>query len=89
MGNKLIDMVWSMRRKIRINTQKIYKWKVRQNVHGGQQDYGMHYWETYAPVVAWQTLRIFMILSLIQGRQVFNLILSLHILKLQLKNHSA
>ena len=26
-GNKLIDMVWSMRRKRRINTQEIYKWK--------------------------------------------------------------
>ena len=38
-GNKLIDMVWSMRRKRRINTQEIYKWKVRLNVHGGQQEY--------------------------------------------------
>ena len=26
-GNKLIDMVWSMRRKRRVNTQEIYKWK--------------------------------------------------------------
>ena len=26
-GNKLIDMVWPMRRKRRINTQAIYKWK--------------------------------------------------------------
>ena len=37
------------------------------NVYGGQQEYGVHYWETYALVVTWQTLRIFMILSLIQG----------------------
>ena len=66
-GNKLIDIVWSMRRKRRINTQEICKWKVRLNVHGGQQEYGIHYWETYDPVVTWQTLRIFMILSLIQG----------------------
>ena len=39
-GNKLIDMVWSMRWKRRINTQEIYKWKVQLNVHGGQQEYG-------------------------------------------------
>ena len=26
-GNKLIDMVWSMRRNEKINTQEIYKWK--------------------------------------------------------------
>ena len=36
-------------------------------MHGGQQEYGIHYWETYAPVVAWKTLRVFMILSLIHG----------------------
>ena len=65
--NKLIDMVWSMRRKRRINTQEIYKWKAQLNVHGGQKEYGIHYWETYAPVVTWQTLRGFMILSLIHG----------------------
>ena len=35
-GTKLIDMVWSMRRKRRINTQEVYKWKARLNVHGGQ-----------------------------------------------------
>ena len=66
-GNKLIDMVWSMRRKRRIITQEIYTWKLRLNVHGGPQEYGIHYWETYAPVATWKTLRIFMILSLIQG----------------------
>ena len=51
-GNKLIDMMcWSMRRKRKINTQEIYKWKVQLNVHGGQQEYRIHNWETYAPVV--------------------------------------
>ena len=45
-GTKLIDMVWSMRRKRRINTQEVYKWKARLNVHGGQQEHGVHYWDT-------------------------------------------
>ena len=36
-------------------------------MHGGQQENGIIYWETYAPVVTWQTLRVFMILSLIHG----------------------
>ena len=36
-------------------------------MHRGQQEYGIHDWETYAPVVTWQTLRVFMILSLIHG----------------------
>ena len=52
-GTKLIDMVWSMRRKRGINTQEVYKWKARLNVHGGQQEHGVHYWDTYAPIVMW------------------------------------
>ena len=68
-GTKLIDMVWSMRRKHRINTQEVYKWKARLNVHGGQHVHGVHYWDTYTPVVTWQTVRLFLILSLILGWQ--------------------
>ena len=52
-GIKRIDMVWSMHHKHQIKIQEIYKWKVQLNVHGGQQDSGVHYWETYAPVVMW------------------------------------
>ena len=62
-------MVWSMRRKRCINTQEVYKWKARLNVHGGQQEHGVHYWDTYAPVVTWQTVRFFVILSLLLGWQ--------------------
>ena len=68
-GAKLIDMVWSMRRKRRISTQEVYKWKARLNVHGGQQEHGIHYWDTYAPVVTWQTIRLFLVLSLLLGWQ--------------------
>ena len=66
-GTKLLDMVWSMRRKRRINTQEVYKWKARLNVHGGQQEHGVHYWDTYAPVVTWQTVQFFLILSILLG----------------------
>ena len=34
-------------------------------MHGGQQEHGVHYWDTYAPVVTWQTGRFFLILSLL------------------------
>ena len=40
-----------MRHKRRITTQEVYKWKAHLNVHGGQQEHGVHYWDTYAPVV--------------------------------------
>ena len=66
-GTKLIDMVWSMRCKRRIKTQEVYKWKACLNIHGGQQEHAVHYWDTYAPVVTWQMVRFFMILSILLG----------------------
>ena len=66
-GTKLIDMVWSMQCKWRIKTQEVYKWKACLNVHGGQQEHGVHYWDTYAPVVTWQMVRFFLILFILLG----------------------
>jgi hypothetical protein len=51
-----------MRRKRRIATQEVYKWKARLNVHGGKQTKFVNYWETYSPVVGWTTIRTFLIL---------------------------
>ena len=56
-----------MRRKRRIKTQEVYKWKAWLNVHGGQQVHGVHYWDTYAPVMTLQTVRLFLILSITLG----------------------
>jgi hypothetical protein len=39
-GVKVLDSVWAMRRKRRIKTKEVYKWKARLNIHGGQQEYG-------------------------------------------------
>ena len=66
-GTKLINMVWLMCCKHWIKTQKLCKWKAQLNMCRGQQDYGMHYWETYAPVVTWQTVYFFLILSITFG----------------------
>ena len=67
-NTKLLDMVWAMRRQQQIDTQQVYKWKARLNVHGGQQEHGVNFWETYAPVVSWQTLMLFFIHSILKGR---------------------
>ena len=56
-----------MRQKRRIATNEVYKWKARLNVHGGKQEYGLNYWETYSPVVVWTTVRLFLILTLLNG----------------------
>jgi hypothetical protein len=56
-----------MKRKRRIKTREVYKWKARLNVHGGMQTHGVNYWDTYAPVVTWPTIRLILILSLLFG----------------------
>ena len=66
-NNKVLDAVWAMKRKRKIKSREIYKWKSRINVHGGQQEYGINYWDTFAPVVSWAAIRLVLILSIIKG----------------------
>ena len=66
-GEQILPSVWAMKRKRRISTRKVYKWKARLNVHGGKQTKGVNFWETYAPVVSWTSIRLFLILSVLKG----------------------
>jgi hypothetical protein len=45
----IIDSVWSMKRKWRLKTNKVDKHKARLKIHGGQQQHGVNYWETFHP----------------------------------------
>ena len=66
---RILDAVWSMRRKRRIATREVYRWKARLTVHGGQQQHGVNYWETYSPVVNWFSVRFFLTLAILHGWQ--------------------
>ena len=66
-GVKVLDSVWSMKRKRRVKTNQVYKHKARLNVHGGQQEMGVNYWETYAPVVTWAAIRMVLILVILNN----------------------
>lgn len=57
--------VWAMRRKRRISTQEMCKWKARLNLHGGKQTKFLNFWETCGPVVGWTTIRMFLILMIL------------------------
>jgi len=41
------------------------KYKARLCAHGGMQTWGENYWETYAPVVNWLSVRTLMIISIL------------------------
>ena len=66
-GVKVLPSVWSMKRKRDIKTQRVYKHKARLNVHGGKQEFGENYFETYAPVVTWFSIRLLLVLSIINN----------------------
>jgi len=48
--------IWSFKRK-RFPDGRLMKHKARLCAHGGQQQWGVNYWETYAPVVNWISVR--------------------------------
>ena len=57
-----IMMIWSFKRK-RHPDGTLKKHKARLCCHGGQQQWGLNYWETYAPVVSWSSIRFLLTLS--------------------------
>ena len=57
-----IMMIWSFKRK-RNPDGTLNKHKARLCCHGGQQQWGVNYWDTYAPVVTWSSIRILMTIA--------------------------
>jgi hypothetical protein len=58
----VIPTTWAFRVK-RLPTGLIRKLKARLCVRGDREIENVHYWETYAPVVSWTTVRLLLILS--------------------------
>jgi len=63
-GAKTILSVWAFKLK-RFPDGQIMKHKARLNAHGGMQRWGVDYWETYAPVVNWISVRLMMAITII------------------------
>jgi hypothetical protein len=66
-GVPLLSSVWQMKRKRKPSTGEISKYKARLIVNGKEQIQGVHYEETYAPVVGWATIRFVMTLAIINN----------------------
>ena len=66
-NQQILKAVWSMKRKRRVATGEIYKWKARLCVDGSRQIKGVNYWDTYAPVVSWESVRTLLTLALTNG----------------------
>jgi hypothetical protein len=64
---KVLSSVWSMKRKRRILSREVYKWKAHLNAHGGQQEHGINFWETYSPVVNWFSIWLYLVILILRG----------------------
>jgi len=63
---KLLNAILSYRRK-RTPAGVLQKYKARICTDGSQQQHGVDYWETYAPVVSWSTVCLLLTLASIHG----------------------
>jgi hypothetical protein len=66
-GATVLPTVWAMRRKRKQDTGEIYKYKGRLNVDGSRQTRGINFWETFAPVATWASIRFILVLTLIHN----------------------
>ena len=66
-NTKVLPGVWVLRRKRKILTGKVYKYKARLNLDGSKQEKGIHFDQTYAPVASWAVVRLILILALVWG----------------------
>ncbi len=48
-----------------LTTGAITKHKARLNLHGGKQEFGMTYYDTYAPVVTWFAIRLMIVFGIL------------------------
>ena len=65
-NTKIIQSIWTFKRK-RFPDGRVQKHCARLCAHGGQQQWGINYWENYAPVVNWMSIRTLLVISLKQN----------------------
>ena len=63
-GARTILSVWAFKLK-RFPDGQVMKNKARLNAQGGMQRWGVDYWETYAPVVNWISVRLMLAITII------------------------
>jgi hypothetical protein len=64
-GTEVVPSVWPMQHKQDLTTGRVTKHKARLNLHGGKQEFGTNYYETYMPVVTWFTIQLLIVFGIL------------------------
>ncbi len=80
LGTKTILSIWSFKRN-QHPVGTLHKHKAGLCARGGMQIWGQNYWETYAPVVNWVSVRILLAIAKIHGLFSRSIDFVLHFLK--------
>ena len=67
-----IPMVWAMKRK-RNPVGDIIKWKARLCAGGHRSTEFVDYWDTYSPVVSWQTIHLIFVIALLNNWHIHSI----------------
>jgi hypothetical protein len=65
-GKSILGTTWAFKRK-RYPDGRVRKLKARLCIRGDQQIEGVDFFDTYAPVVGWSTVRLLMVLAVVLG----------------------
>ena len=60
-------LLWDILLIVTMPVNEVTKHKARLNIHDGKQQFGMNYFDTYAPVVMWFAICIIVIFSMLFG----------------------
>jgi hypothetical protein len=64
-GTEVVPSVWALQHKRDLTTGKVTKHKARLNLHGGKQEFGTNYYETYAPIVTWFAIQLLIVIGIL------------------------
>jgi hypothetical protein len=64
-GTEAVPLIWAMQCKQDLMTGRVTKHKARLNLHGGKQDLGTNYYETYTPVVTWFAIQLLIVFGIL------------------------
>jgi hypothetical protein len=64
-GTEVVPSVWAMQCKQDLITGRVTKHKARLNLHGGKQEFGTNYYETYTPVFTWFAIQLLIVFGIL------------------------